>query len=146
LGSHDLQVDLLERVTQNRVSGERATTAAQPDQPRPSPQKGRSMSRNRRWFGAVTADIALDPKIKPTAKAVYLVLVCYADQDGLCYPGIDTLSKHLGLTRRPVQDALRQLEEHGVLVTKSRFEDGRQTSNLYHLRDTNALREPGRSR
>ncbi|MCA9244889.1 MAG: helix-turn-helix domain-containing protein [Phycisphaerales bacterium] len=46
-----------------------------------------------------------------------LTLATYADAEGVCWPGVGTLAKKLGRTRRAVQLALRRLERAGEIVT-----------------------------
>ena len=58
-------------------------------------------------------------------KAVYIYLRDRADASGVCWPGIKTIARELGLSPRTVQRALADLEQHGS--------NGSLTSNLYRL-------------
>lgn len=99
------------------------------------------MSRVRPWFGNVTTDVALDPSISTTAKAVYLVLACHADMTtGECWVRNARIAEHLGVTRRTVISALNELVEAGALSRVHRFERGHQRANLYTLLDVRRAR------
>ena len=67
-------------------------------------------------------------------KAVYIYLRDRADDSGVCWPGIKTIARELGLSPRTVQRALADLER-GRLIEKRnrRRSNGSLTSNLYQL-------------
>ena len=72
-----------------------------------------------------------DSNISDGAFRVYVELCGYADQDGMCFPSMSTLAADLGCSRETVKRSVRELERCGVLSREQRFEDGRQTSNVY---------------
>lgn len=77
---------------------------------------------------------AVKIKLPAQEKITLLMLANYANQDGQCWPSIDTLSLDTGLSRASVKRALRKLVERG-LMTKARQVKGHlQTSNFYVLK------------
>ena len=68
------------------------------------------------------------------ARAVYMYLKDRSNQDGKCWPAIQTISRDLNLSRSTVKRALSELYRAEVLTTESRWrENGGLTSNLYRL-------------
>ena len=61
-------------------------------------------------------------------KAVYIYLRDRADASGVCWPGIKTIARELGLSPRTVQRALAVLEHR-----QRHRANGSLTSNLYRL-------------
>lgn len=96
---------------------------------------------NARWLGTVSGQVAMDPDLSVTAKAVYLVLAVHADMTGWSYPSVSRIAIALDKSRRVVFRALAELEEAGVVERQHRFIDGRQTSNQYVLTDVRTIRE-----
>lgn len=68
-------------------------------------------------------------------KAVLMALAQFADEDGVCYPGQETLAIHTELSARSVRDHLAQLEADGLLVrTERRWADSKKRrTDLYQL-------------
>ena len=68
-------------------------------------------------------------------KAVLMALAQFADEDGVCYPGQETLATHTELSARSVRDHLAQLEADGLLVrTERRWADSKKRrTDLYQL-------------
>ncbi len=56
---------------------------------------------------------------KPGARHVLLVLALDADREGIAWPGVATLARETGLTRRGVQMAIRQLEDGGWILSRT---------------------------
>ena len=81
-------------------------------------------------------------------KAVYIYLRDRADASGVCWPGIKTIARELGLSPRTVQRALADLERRQLIEKRNRRRsNGSLTSNLYRLtvkttRKTGGLHEP----
>ena len=83
--------------------------------------------------------------IKPTTKLVLLVLANYANEDNETYPSKRHLAKMCNCDERTVLRCLQELIEKKIIIKKERFEDGRQTSNLYTInigRGTNMSLSP----
>ena len=59
-------------------------------------------------------------------KAVYIYLRDRADASGVCWPGIKTIARELGLSPRTVQRALADLERRQLIEKRNRRK--RQTS------------------
>ena len=67
-------------------------------------------------------------------KAVYIYLRDRADASGVCWPGIKTIARELGLSPRTVQRALADLEHRQLIEKQQRHRaNGSLTSNLYRL-------------
>ncbi|HBA3610894.1 TPA: helix-turn-helix domain-containing protein [Escherichia coli] len=60
-------------------------------------------------------------------------LADYSNDDGVCYPGVETICRQLGLGESTVRTAISDLEADGWLTRHSRRKGNRNTSNLYHL-------------
>ncbi|MEB7741780.1 helix-turn-helix domain-containing protein [Escherichia coli] len=60
-------------------------------------------------------------------------LADYSNDDGVCYPGVETICRQLGLGESTVRTAISELEVDGWLTRQSRRKGNRNTSNLYHL-------------
>ena len=69
------------------------------------------------------------------ARAVYMYLKDRSDQDGKCWPAIQTISRDLNLSRSTVKRALDDLCRAELLTKETRWrENGGLTSNLYRIR------------
>ena len=73
--------------------------------------------------------------LKPIELATYVALGQYADNKTKeCWPSVTKLAKDINRSRQSTINALKGLEEKGVIEIKQRFKDkGEQTSNLYIL-------------
>ncbi|ELP7024705.1 helix-turn-helix domain-containing protein [Salmonella enterica] len=68
------------------------------------------------------------------AKLVIMArLADYSNDDGICYPSVETICRQLGLGESTVRMAIAELESAGWLRRESRRKGNRNTSNLYHL-------------
>lgn len=67
--------------------------------------------------------------MKAPEKPLLLAIANYADEQGYCYPGIDTLAFDTGYSEPTVKRARKRLEDEGWLLKKRRW----STSNLYRL-------------
>ena len=68
------------------------------------------------------------------ARSVYMYLKDRADQDGRCWPAIQTIAKELGLSRSTVKRALKELEQAAFLTKQGRKRENEgDTSNLYQI-------------
>jgi len=86
----------------------------------------------------MTAVWKLDRKLaSPTEKVVLLALADMANDDGACWPSLNTLADKTSLARSSVQRILSDLAkpERGPLLTweQRRRKNGRQGCNLYFL-------------
>ncbi|MFE7565394.1 helix-turn-helix domain-containing protein [Streptomyces sp. NPDC057539] len=69
----------------------------------------------------------------PGAKLVLLALCDYADEAWSCFPGQETLADKTSQGERTVRRHLDWLEQHGFIVSRARFTEGRRTSNRYTI-------------
>lgn len=60
-------------------------------------------------------------------------LADYSNDDGVSYPGVETICRQLGLGESTVRTAVAELESAGWLRRESRRKGNRNTSNLYYL-------------
>lgn len=91
---------------------------------------------------------SLQGRLSHGATALYLALFFYADQEGVCWPGVARLATDINATPRSVQKWLKEMVDAGVLeVTRRRTDAGDSDTNKYHLltvqRVVNKLREGG---
>jgi hypothetical protein len=63
----------------------------------------------------------------PTLKFVLIAVANYADEDGFCWPSQKRLSRDTELSERAVRDALKRLEERGILERSERRAATRQS-------------------
>jgi DNA-binding Lrp family transcriptional regulator len=94
-------------------------------------------ARGSHWFYQDNEIVDLyGPKIGAYAIAVYTVLARRAnDTTQQCFPSYSSIGKSLSISRNAVIQALRKLEEHGLIKIETRInpDDGGVTSNLYTL-------------
>lgn len=75
------------------------------------------------------------PQVGDGAIALYVALASFAGNTTReCWPSHATLAKMLGVTTMTIMRRLKRLEEANLITVEHRHtDDGRQTSNLYHL-------------
>lgn len=76
---------------------------------------------------------AVGIKLPSQEKITLVMLANYANEEGRCWPSIDTLCKDTGLSRATVKRALKKLEDRSLLIKAKRSKGPLQTSNLYKL-------------
>lgn len=81
------------------------------------------------WVQMASAFIQC-PTISSDAKALYALLLTFAQAKETAYPGQGKLSEYLGISEKPLRKALLELEEVGMLRIKRR---GQGKTNLYHV-------------
>ncbi|KDM92872.1 helix-turn-helix domain-containing protein [Photobacterium galatheae] len=78
------------------------------------------------------------PLFKGSDKLVMLCLADHSDDEGICWPSIDTIARKSGVSPTTVKSTLKKLEQGGWLFKKNRFkkaETGRlvRSNNQYQL-------------
>lgn len=85
-----------------------------------------------RWLGAgftsVPNLVLRSPRLNPTAKVVYGLLLSYAWERGRTWPGQEALAAHMGATTRTVRNALADLKAAGLITVEQR---GLRQTNVY---------------
>ncbi|ELJ4824685.1 helix-turn-helix domain-containing protein [Salmonella enterica] len=71
--------------------------------------------------------------IKGARLVIMARLADYSNDDGVCYPSVETICRQLGLGESTVRTAIAELESAGWLRRESRRKGNRNTSNIYHL-------------
>ncbi|XHA14807.1 helix-turn-helix domain-containing protein [Citrobacter farmeri] len=71
--------------------------------------------------------------IKGAKLVIMARLADYSNDDGVCYPSVETICRQLGLGESTVRTAIAELESSGWLRRESRRKGNRNTSNLYYL-------------
>ncbi len=66
-------------------------------------------------------------------KLVAQYFVYKSNKSGECYPSVETISKHCGVSVRTVQRATKKLQERNYITIDKRYYKGRQSSNQYTL-------------
>jgi hypothetical protein len=78
----------------------------------------------------------LDQDLSIYEKMVYIVLCSHAKKDGPAFPSVMTIASEASCSRTKVFEALRVLEDRGVITRENRiFPKRGQTSNLYEIGD-----------
>jgi len=83
------------------------------------------------YFAVVPEWVIDHAEIGDGAFRLYAVLRRYADKGGKAWPSIGTLSDRLNKGERQVRRLMRELEDAGAVRVHPRYEDGRQSSNIY---------------
>lgn len=80
--------------------------------------------------------------LKQGPKLVLLALADYANDDGVCWPGVDALAEKTSMSRSAVIEAIKALAEAGLVAVEKRADaNGYRASNRYHLNTAN-VRNP----
>lgn len=66
-------------------------------------------------------------------KIVAQYFVCKSNEEGICSPSVETIAIHCGVSVRTVQRVTKKLQEKNYIVMKKRYDNGRQSSNVYEL-------------
>lgn len=87
---------------------------------------------------------AYEQDVQPAGRKFVLVaLAGFADEDGFCYPGQETLAKMTGQDLRTVQRHLKSLEKDSVIQRKARWKKaGGRNSDGYTLQAPPARLNP----
>jgi biotin operon repressor len=64
--------------------------------------------------------VLYDRRLNPSQKLLYSVLLRYAGRNDHCWPGVDTVARSLGLTKRSIQEQIVKLEEVGLITREVR--------------------------
>lgn len=91
-----------------------------------------------------TAVMRHDPKnFKVQHKAVYAYLCAMCGNKKHAWPTQLTISKHLGISRRMVIQAIKKLESLGILVKSKRYPHSLLSRNLkYEIKRIPAIKRP----
>lgn len=77
-------------------------------------------------------------------KLLFIVLKKFANSKNQCFPSLKKLADVTGMSKRKVQDTLKELEEKNIIVIEGRNRtDGGYSSNLYTLYDFKELWNAG---
>lgn len=91
---------------------------------------------DQRPFIMIYHDFLESDMLNTYEKIVFIALKKFADSKNQCFPSLNKLSSVCGLSKRKVQDTLKELENKHIITTESRLKtDGGTTSNLYTLYD-----------
>jgi predicted transcriptional regulator len=91
--------------------------------------------RKKRWVVCFENTI-LDLDLSIYEKMVFIVLCSHAKKDGPAFPSVRTIAKEASCSRTKVFEALKTLEEQGIITRENRvFPKRGQTSNLYEIAD-----------
>lgn len=82
-------------------------------------------------YGIVEKNVMGADYLDIEAKGVYALLCCYADIDGVCFPGVETICRELRIGERRFRRCLKQLKEYGVVTVERRKTGNLQGRNVY---------------
>lgn len=68
--------------------------------------------------------------VPPTQKLVLLALAHFADGEGRCFPKVETIVEHTGLSRRAVAGAIKALRDAGHIEVESGKLNGKHSTYL----------------
>lgn len=85
---------------------------------------------SRGGFTQVPNFILEDPSLSLGAKVVYAMFLRYAWHDDQCFPGQETVSEALGMSRPSVTTYVRELQKAGLISIQRR---GQGRTNLYTI-------------
>ena len=88
-------------------------------------------------FAKAFSAILRDPRLSAGAKGLYALLKTYCNEDGACWPSVETLAGHLNATKKTVSAWIKELCELRV-VTKQSGKGG--SSNQYLFQDEHFAR------
>ena len=71
-----------------------------------------------------------------SAKAILVKIADNANDDGIAWPSIKTIAKHVELSPRAVQNNIRRLADDGFLKIEERYVGDVQLPNVYQLIET----------
>lgn len=94
------------------------------------------MVTDQRSFTLIYDDFLESDLLNPYEKLIFIYLKKYADKKNQCFPSLNTLAKVAGISRRKVQDCLKNMQDKGVLEITHRNTGKEHISNLYTLYDT----------
>ena len=73
--------------------------------------------------------------LKLSTRLVYATLKGFAGKESKCCPSIAAICERVGLGKRSVMLALRQLEQRGIVTRSKRTEPRKGSSNSYLLHE-----------
>ena len=76
---------------------------------------------------------AFEQDLPTNAKFVLVKLADNANDDGVCWPSMQYVASHTGMSRRSVIDQIDLLASKGLIRIEHRTKNGAPTSNLYFL-------------
>ena len=77
---------------------------------------------------------AIKQKAPTKPKFVLLVLANYADDRGVAWPALETLTKDTGIPRSTLIECLKKLVELNLLSKAVKYKGNLKTSNTYMLK------------
>lgn len=84
-------------------------------------------------FTQVPNFLLRDPNVSANAKVVYSMLLSYAWNNNLVFPGQERMAEDIGSSQPTIARAIKELEEQGWLEVQRR---GQGKTNLYVLKFT----------
>lgn len=88
-------------------------------------------------FAVITEWVLFHKEIKPSDKVVWLVLQRFANDDGVCWPGIETIAERSGVSKRQVTYCLDRLRAIGAISIKRRKRWVEQNGKKIYVNSTN---------
>jgi hypothetical protein len=65
--------------------------------------------------GVVDKIVMTDPLISPSARALYSIICCHADNNGQCSIGVAMLARYLTCSNRTIYRYFKELIKYGVI-------------------------------
>lgn len=74
------------------------------------------MSGGDRWAKITAADLALTAELRPIEWRCWAALKMYVNDDGLCWPSIQTVADLIGVQRKQAQRGIAGLRDAGLVT------------------------------
>ena len=87
-----------------------------------------------RIYGVIHKDIMRTEKISGTSKLIYCYLISFSGGSDKVFPGLDLMSKELGMSKPTIIKHRKELEKIGLL-TVERERTSKGVKNVYYLQD-----------
>lgn len=84
-------------------------------------------------YGSVPKSVMVYPKLSIGAKALYSLLLTYADRQKECFPQAQTMMDNLQVSRKSIFSYLKELEDSKLLRRSKKFPGTLNSTNNYEL-------------
>lgn len=95
---------------------------------------------DQRPFSMIYHDFFKSNLLNPYEKMIFIALKIFSDNNNQCFPSLKKLSDITGISKRKIQDSLKEMERKQIISIENRLGvHGGKSSNLYTLHDFKEL-------
>lgn len=69
----------------------------------------------------------------PSVQTVFMWIVSFANEEGICYPSIKTIAEYAGMSEKTVDASIKVLSNIGIIEKRKRFKNNEQLTNEYQV-------------